>query len=467
MTWFQRGRLAVAAVMIAAMLSVHAEGPNSTAADTAPTFSQQELPSFLTTGVSRDFEPAIRVGPDGTVYVASNYHLAGTSTRGVELWSAPFGSPLASDGQIPPAVGGLDVDLAVGSTGNLYDGTLFSQTPMAAVGSLGIGAGVCPAGSIPGAMNACVGTQKVNNTHTDRPWVAADGPSTVYVSFAGGSKASLIEVDRSTDGGMTWQKMGDAISPSLRSQATDNNLHGPIVVDPATHTVYQVFTAGEPGGASHQQNNKYFFAPENYVYMGVSHDGGATFTDSLVYHAPTGTALDSFWPMATVDAAGNVYAAWSDTHDVYVAVSTDEGQTWSSPIKISQDGPGLNSSVEPWITGGHAGNLAVVWYGSSATDNLAPDATWNVYYAQVRGLTGSTPSISQQVVTTHSILNGPLCAMGEGCSVIGVTRYVYEDFGVALDPRTGLSAIAYMDCTFDPNNPYRIAVAQQTGGPSL
>jgi hypothetical protein len=171
--------------------------------------------------------------------------------------------------------------------------------------------------------------------------------------------------------------------------------------------------------------------------------------------------------MATVDAAGNVYAGWSDTHNVYVAVSTNQGQTWSAPLTISQDGPGLNSSVEPWIAGGQAGNLAVVWYGSSATNNLASNATWNVYYAQVRGLLSGTPAISQQVVTPSPILNGPLCTMGDGCYAAGYIRYVYEDFGVALDPRTGLSAIAYMDCTVDPSNPYHIAVAWQTAGPGL
>lgn len=421
-------------------------------------FQTQTLASFDTQDVVHDFEPAIKVGaPADTVYVAANYHPVGTATHGVELWAGSFGQTLAADGPLNPPLGGLDVDIALGSTGNLYDATEFSPTPHAKTGAYGIGVGTCPAGSIPTAMAAqCYGQQRDTLTHTDRPWIAADGPTTVYLSYHRSFDAQLIPIQRSTDAGRTWTTVGDAIAPSLRHQATDNNLHGPIVVDPASHTVYQVFVTG-PQGTKGQGN------PLSYVYMGVSHDGGNTFIDHLVYQSPTGAQLGNFWPVAAVDAGGTIYAGWSDGHDVWVSASLDQGVTWQAPLQVSQDSAALHSSVEPWLAGGAAGHVAVVWYGSSATNNMDSSATWNVYYAGVQASASGSSVLFQSIASPHSILTGALCTRGDDCPA--GTRILFDDFGVALSSK-GQAAIAYGDAS-DPDNPYRIDVTTEMAGPTL
>jgi len=387
----------------------------------------------------------------------ANYLDTSTGTRAVELLSGPFGTPLAADGLLQPPRGGQDVDIAVGSSGNLYDATLYLQSVNNGVGSYGIGAGACPAGSIPTQMSSCYGQQRVDNSHTDRPWIAAYGPSTVYLSYHDGSQSGQIDVAKSTDAGHTWPTVAEAINPSLRHQANFNNMLGNIVVDPSSGTVYQPFVAGTPTHKGGQVNY-------TAMYMAISHDGGQTFVDTPVYQAPAGARLNNFFPTATVDAGGNVYLGWSDGHDVWLTSSSTQGATWTASVKISQDSASLQTSVEPWIYGGAAGNVAVVWYGSAATDNMAAAATWNVYFAQVRQATTSAPSIGQTVASDHGILSGPLCTQGDACPA--GTRTLFDDFQVALDPRTGLAAIAYGDAS-DATNPYQIAVAQQTGGPGL
>jgi hypothetical protein len=419
-------------------------------------FTDYPLVSVTGRSVSHDFEPAIRIGPDSTVYTAANYHNTATGARGVELWTAAPGAPFASVGLIPPGLGGLDVDLAVGSTGTLYDATLYSQTPNAPTGSYGIGTGACPAGSLPDPT-ACYGVQKVDISHTDRPWIAADGPSTVYLSYHDGSQSEQIDVTKSTDAGRTWGKPAEAIVPALRHQANFYNFAGNLVVDPRDHTIYQIFVAGPTPGKG--QNQDY-----NTVYMAVSRDGGQTFADYLVYQAPAGARLDNLWPAATVDASGGVYAGWSDGHDVWIAASTDHGATWAAPFRVSQDGPALQSSVEPWLAAGGTGDVGVAWYGSPAADNMSATATWQVYFAQVRGATSAAPTISQTVVSDHTISTGPLCTEGDACPA--GTRTLYDDLGVALDPATGLAAVAYDDAS-DPTNPYQVVVARQRSGPGL
>jgi len=279
------------------------------------------------------------------------------------------------------------------------------------------------------------------------------------LSYHDGSQSGQIDVAKSTDAGHTWSSVAEAVSPQLRNQVSFINLLGNIVVDQNSHTVYQLFVAGTKTAKGPQHDY-------GTVYMAVSRDGGQTFVDNLVYQGPTGARLNNLWPVAAVDGGGNVYAGWSDGHDVWIASSVDSGMTWGAPVKVSQDvSEGLQTSVEPWLYGGQDGNIAVVWYGSASMDKMDSVATWNVYFAQVRGATSSAPSITQVVASDHPVLQGALCTLDDACP--SKTRTLYDDFGVALDPRTGLAAIAYGDASDSTTNPYQIDVAWQTSGPSL
>jgi len=63
---------------------------------------------------------------------------------------------------------------------------------------------------------------------------------------------------------------------------------------------------------------------------------------------------------------GNLYLCWSDSRandvNVYVSVSSDEGETWGEPVKVNQD-TGGSEQFFPWIAVDQiTGNLYVVYY---------------------------------------------------------------------------------------------------------
>jgi len=197
------------------------------------------------------------------------------------------------------------------------------------------------------------------------------------------------------------------------------------------------------------------------VYMAVSTDGGKTFADYKVYDNPTtSTSYGHQFVNVSVDTAGDVYSVYSDNHNVYYSFSTDHGQTWSAPSQINKSP--ANTAIEPWSVAGDAGKLDVVWYGSSyydgvtTPDNYPSSASWNVYFAQNLSATTPGSAFSQ---TTASPINhyGGVCESGIGCTG---NRDLYDDFGVAARPTTGLTSIIYSDDQYDPAQPTGCTQAQ-------
>src|SRR5205807_1121242 len=106
----------------------------------------------------------------------------------------------------------------------------------------------------------------------------------------------------------------------------------------------------------------------------------STCSTYVAYHAPldtsgnsTATVGQDFAPIA-IDRAGNLYVTWSQasvdstgnvsgTSQIYMAVSTDHGAHWGSPVRVSASTPTLEASVSPWIAAGDAGRIDIVWHG--------------------------------------------------------------------------------------------------------
>ena len=137
--------------------------------------------------------------------------------------------------------------------------------------------------------------------------------------------------------------------------------------------------------------------------MGVSTNGGQSFTDHVVYLNPNVVAsYQNQFPQVSVDGAGNVYAVYSDDSNVFYSFSTDHGQTWQGPFQISKSG----TNLMPWSVGGDAGKLDVVYYHTDAVTDpeTAPDsAGWVVSIAQNLQATtaGASFSTSTASPTIH------------------------------------------------------------------
>ncbi len=173
-----------------------------------------------------------------------------------------------------------------------------------------------------------------------------DGPysGNIYASWTDFTKygsqsptdSSVIVFARSTDRGESFEPFvrisdtgGDAVD-------SDETVEGAV---PAVGPDGQVYVAwAGPGG----------------LYFDRSFDGGRTFgVDQVISDMPGGWDIDisgisrsNGLPVTVADISpsphrGNIYVNWVDQRngdpDVFIAVSTDQGDSWSAPIRVNDD----------------------------------------------------------------------------------------------------------------------------------
>lgn len=433
----KHSRIGAALVLLTVVASAFALGTIAAAAGDAA-FSITRLDT-----ANGDSEPAIAIGADGTMAITGLPWIRNSiSDFATRLWTGPFGSAPTLQGGIDSGlvkpgstvVGALDADVDIGSTGRLHATTLLGfVSPQFRSATLGVSAITCPSPAPAGFSIASCTVRIIDTTGADRQWVTSDGPH-VWISYHDSKNSSLIRVQRSDDDGFSWHRVGDPLvgQGAATGNATFNNSAGPIVADPFTHNVYDVYVAGEAGI---QKATSFNF---NNIYVSRSTDRGMSWTANLVYHAPLNTRLNNVFPSLAVDPVnGTVYATWTDTDQVFVSSSTDQGSTWS-PAKVVSAAP-ANTTVMPWIAA-YNGTVDVVYYGSAASSNLDSTATWFVYMSSS---TDGGASFGQSQVSPDSNHTGVVCLNGTGCAP--GARNLLDLFEVAIDPHNGKAGVIYAD----------------------
>lgn len=410
--------------------------------------SFSNTPLLLDDGSS---EPAISIHSNGTMAMTALSWL----TFATPLWSGPFGSTptfrgvVDSDLQLPGrrlVFGGGDADVDLGSTGTLHASTLIFLTPPTVKSfTLGVSAITCPNGTsttlaVPGDCTS----QIIDKAGADRQWITSDGP-TAYISYHDAGNSSLIHVQRSDDDGFTWKKVGDPIVGQGRAtgDATFNNTQGPIVADPFTHNVYDIYAAGEP---SVQKGTTATF---NNIFVSRSTDSGKTWKANLVYHAPLFTDFSNVFPALAVDPTnGKLYASWSDAHTVFFSTSSDQGSHWTPAVAVNI--APASTALFPWVAA-YNGTVDVVYYATTGASKDDPTAVWNTYMAQT---TDDGVNFVQSKVSNTPNHVGVVCTQGAGCAP--GTRNLLDLFEVAINPQNSKAAVIYTDDTLttsnDPNN---------------
>jgi hypothetical protein len=174
---------------------------------------------------------------------------------------------------------------------------------------------------------------------------------------------------RSSDGGATWEPARAIFAP----RALKSTIGHQIVVRP-TGELVDLFTLFQGSG-----NNR----PGSSLAMMRSTDKGATWSAPEVVHKiqfdgafdpDTGLPIraEGFVPEVAVDRNnGNLYATWQDIRfsgvdQIAFSMSTDGGDTWSAPIKVSQTPPSSDEADEQaWVPAVHVsdnGTIAVTYY---------------------------------------------------------------------------------------------------------
>jgi photosystem II stability/assembly factor-like uncharacterized protein len=392
-------------------------------------------------------EPVIQVTQKGTILVAAHPGWTHTryppspdlvlpasgqsymwrSTDNGSTW-APLGLPM-TPGVGPRGLGqGVsDPDFAMDSKGTIY----FTDLEALAAASVSWSTDDGQTWLLGNDLASAAGGGTI-----DRNFLAAHGTDVYFEgNFAPGGETIL----KSSDGGMTWSKVGN---PPCTDQQFVSDAKGDLLV-------------GCPTG------------------LAISTDSGAHWDKRLVPDAKT-----SIRSMAepVLDGAGNVYVTWSNESGVFLAGSPDLGKSWWTPINVAlplfpnaSGGSGASGThVWPWVVAGDAGRVAVAWYATKADGGpRAAKGDWFVYETTVLGADSSSPRLYPAQVTPSPIFQGAICQGGTGCqldpSPAGDRRL--GDFFEATADQQGrllvVYAVALQDSISHPG------FARETAGPLL
>jgi hypothetical protein len=466
-------RVTLAAAGMAALpvaLAMPTAATTAAAAAAGPTFVHSALPpppAGSTSKFNQAAEPQIRADQAGNFYISSENGLgsgtdAWSSTDGGHTYSSlpqPNEASSTSGGTAGLAPGGGDTDLATAPAKNSSGGYNVY------VASLTVGS-VTVSLSQDGGHTWANDVTSAKVPGDDREWIAADGANGFYLSYHAESTGEEIIVNQGqvVNGQPATVQTYDAINPAQTDiylgTVADNQI-GNIAVDPKTGNVYQVFVGCPPSPTAVESCSALNTA---YMAVGVpSTTGGVTtltFTDYVIYQSPSGSAgFDNNFPAVAVDTAGNVYATWSDDQGVYLAYSTDHGQQWSTPGKVNH-GTATTTAIYPWLTAGRPGKVDVVFYGTPAAANYqacgqtgkytCDNEPWSVFFTQNRNVLGA--GAWAQAKVTPVVHLGGVCQGGVTCTSNGNdNRDLYDDFGVAASPVTGMASITYSDDQYADN----------------
>lgn len=447
--------------------------------DNPPFSVTVNCPNNAGTCQNTEGEPQIRADRAGNFYGSSEnvFCVIGGQCGGTFAWKSTDGGrsfttlkqpnsasgtacvpPTSSDhctsAGLSPAGGDTDIAVAprLNSKGfyNIYVASLASSL-----------ANVYVSVSVDGGANWVLNPTGASIPVDDREWIAADGANRVCVSYHSTITTNEIVVQCGTTtstGLIAFDPPKMAFDATHQFHALFNNQIGNLAIDAGNHVIYQVFSSIKDANDENPLTGCGTGCGTHAVWLARSIDAGATFTftDFLVYNNPNPLLnYGHQFVNVSVDKAGNVYVVYSDDHNLFYSFSRTFGQAWFGPFQINK--PDSNTAIMPWSAAGSAGQLDVVWYGTSYYDGvLTPDnypsmkttnpsspAAWYVYFSQ--NLAATTSNVWSQVKASGIIHYGGVCESGVTC--MG-NRDLLDDFGVAASPTTGKAVIIYTSDQF-------------------
>jgi hypothetical protein len=433
--------------------------PGLASAGTSTGFTSQVSPSDQTNAT----EPYVAIDrSDGTIYVAwqaSGGHVARSDDGGRSFVQVdPFGPANSDVGDVDIEVGGptpctIPSSTCLPGAHRVYLTTieelpLLLQTQLAYTDDRGANWTINPVAAF-------------NPSFIDRPWLAVY-PSSVsamqdslYVSYHDFS-ASQIWVASSHDGGSTFvQTNVFANDPNAEVQSFCNTVPSDIDVDPQTGEVYVQWITADPAANTAEGCNITQIENFHQVWVAHSANGGLTWDAHQVFDGGPNTNTDKIFATLAVDDSGvpgtdgNVYSVFSDNlkgasvFDVWFSHSSDQGVTWSSPVKVNSD---KGTHYFPWIAAGSTGRVDFLWLTSpDYTPTDEKQSPWYVTFAQTTNGTSSTPKFAQTSASSNVMHVGGICTNGLFCDLVsGGNRDLADSIAIAID-RGGSAALVWTD----------------------
>lgn len=266
---------------------------------------------------------------------------------------------------------------------------------------------------------------------SDKDSVTADptNSSYAYVVWDLAGTGGQIYFSRTTDGGNTW-----SAAKQIYGGATVNNI---ILVLP-NGNLLDTFTDDSTGDVSFITSTNHGATWSSTVHVISSQDDIGVYIPRNGNFVRTGAGLAS----VTVDQkTGNLYAAWEDarfsgmrTEAIAFSMSTDGGNTWSTPIQVNKS-PGGVQAFTPTVQVDSKGTVAVSYYDFrkyKSGDTTTPTNLWIVECSS--GCTSSSNWSEKRVSATFNIELAPntisgCCFLGD-YSALGNTGSGFQSFWV-------------------------------------
>ncbi|MFL6513679.1 MAG: hypothetical protein ACJ8M1_01505 [Chthoniobacterales bacterium] len=430
---------------------------------------------------TQDGEPSSRVDQQGNYYIMPirgvpagvdlfYFDLRSNSTTfdpnmRVPVYRGQPDAPTTDAGQnalAAGALGGGDIDLAIGFGNYPGDAGVPGATPIPAVGAQPnpvmayaslLAANVTVGRSLDrgqtfqfnGAGNIVAGVP-VN----DRQWMGFIGNQNVYLVYRNFAQG-IAFVQQSNDGGLVY-------GPALPAGGISFPQTGALDVDQQNGIVYVSSNDGHVAVGD----------PSN----GAVPVGGAPTTYTVHSAVPAGVdSANIFFPIRVASdngsnpgGAATVYGVYSDGHDIYLVSSADKGQTWAAPVRVNDAGDTLEkTNLMPWLAAGPTpGTVGVAWY---ATDNAANDdnANWRLFYAFGTAANSSNPTFQLVQASDHAIHTGNISTKGLVVGGQSPNRNLIDYFQINFDP-AGAAVIGFTDDHIDFRG--HTYVTRQISGPT-
>ncbi|NNF60521.1 MAG: exo-alpha-sialidase [Gammaproteobacteria bacterium] len=276
----------------------------------------------------------------------------------------------------------------------------------------------------------------------DRQWIVASpfadgtGPNIdAYITFRrgliGGNPLTetAIQIYATTDAGATYDPVGE-ITDFFGFSNNKVSQTGNPVVDPIDGTLYQAYYLGS-------------------VAKVGRYDPVANTFDALTV-ANRDSDVGNVFTTLAIDTDGNLYYGWIEggSFDVHVAVSTDRGDTWSSPVRVNLPGDS-DLAVNPYMVAGSPGRVAILY--NATADAPSPDGAdgqvWDLYLSQSLNALDPQPDYIQYKVTDTPLHFNAICTSGLGCnlSVPEGDRSLLEFNEVDIDESDGSMVFIFAD----------------------
>ena len=377
-------------------------------------------------------------------------------------WSLDGGLTWTSQNQGPGGVGNNgDPATAIDRSGKFYVGYISSVGGQGVSYSTDTGATWTHVTIAPGPPGVFDLLDKnhfaVDNVATSSFVGQAYSAWTEFIS--GGANDNDIVFSRSLDGGATWSA-GVNISEGV---AAGHHSQGVNVQTGPNGEVYAIWAIYDS-----------FPADENAIGFNSSLTGGASWTgekriiSNIRGHRITGIPNASIrtnsFPLMAVDVSGgprngSIYVVWTNVGvpgvntgdaDVYLIRSTDQGATWSTPVRVNNDST-TNAQWFPWVScDPRTGELYVIFYDrrDDSGDTLT---TTYVAHSTDGGSTWSNLRVGD-VQFTPTPIPGNI-AGGYIGDYLGIASKDCQVFPLWSDERTGFYTAYTSPFNFDETPP--------------